>query len=639
MLKLQLSNQVIEILRSYPGLESKTHQKKIQDHLDNYVNILSNELEDKSKYQSAYMEKHNLFKINLEKLKNNSPNLAFKNGKREKLHYIILKHCPLFIIKERNNQNPGEKREYTLIELNKNYVQLLGKTQLQEDIDMILQNPYDHVSYKEDIDVHTLTDIELLREMFGHDLDKNWDDYDLLRVDLESLHNYIDWLENHTTKMNKKSKESKLREASVIYRIASLDADEFGYGKFPMKRHKSLFGRICYTGYNIQNMEKKNMRRAVLGHCYEYDMRSCSAVWKYDIGTKLCEEGINPAQKYNTLFSFIDDKDIMYNTLSKQIFGDLLTRSEEEKLKAIKTIITAIGFGARFTKATKYPADNVKGYVYSALYGVFAEDLSLEKEESGDYYKKCKDNPIIVQLILEHDDIEIKFEKLVAEQDKDFRKKQEFKNEGENSRYSRSKFIAYYYQHYETRLMNKAKKYLEQFEPKINILANIHDAFITDRKSNEIGYIEILLREEFKNPYIKFGFKEHHAFAKTRSKEQDKEEEQRLKEHHEMIALQEKLAQEYFNKSTSHFSTFDDNRIKHTPVVKTSSPVKKQSEYSNDYFEDDSHDVLGDYEYTNEDDLNEFIAKYNESLMEELDNNHILKIKLMLRRKSRNNLF
>lgn len=50
-------------------------------------------------------------------------------------------------------------------------------------------------------------------------------------------------------------------------------------GYYVQRKKPSAFGRMYYEGVSVQNINK-DLRSAVLGDCWEYDIRSSVVAWK-----------------------------------------------------------------------------------------------------------------------------------------------------------------------------------------------------------------------------------------------------------------------------------------------------------------------------------------------------------------------
>ena len=115
-----------------------------------------------------------------------------------------------------------------------------------------------------------------------------------------------------------------------------------------------------------------------------------------------------------------------------------------------------------------------------------------------------------------------------------------------SGRPSKSKVIAYMYQHEETEVMDIVREALQEFGK--TVLANIHDAIVVRQKLNAGDKYEIeeRMRARTENPYWSLGAKEIKRWGKS-LKEIKKEEEL----HRQQIAAEEALAAGYVSSWTA----------------------------------------------------------------------------------------
>jgi len=97
---------------------------------------------------------------------------------------------------------------------------------------------------------------------------------DWLDVDIKSLNAYMQWVAEQSTLISKEEKQRILLQAGSIHAEASSNG-----GRYAQIKKPSVFGRMYYEGLSIQNVNKE-LRRAVLGDCWEYDIRSSVIAWK-----------------------------------------------------------------------------------------------------------------------------------------------------------------------------------------------------------------------------------------------------------------------------------------------------------------------------------------------------------------------
>lgn len=97
-------------------------------------------------------------------------------------------------------------------------------------------------------------------------------DYDCCNVDVDSLSNYIKLLSSNATLS--RSDKTVLTQATRI-----LAAAQHEKNIYYQKKKYSNFGRTYYEGLSVQNI-RKDLREAMLGNSFEYDMRSSVIAWK-----------------------------------------------------------------------------------------------------------------------------------------------------------------------------------------------------------------------------------------------------------------------------------------------------------------------------------------------------------------------
>ena len=125
---------------------------------------------------------------------------------------------------------------------------------------------------------------------------------------------------------------------------------------------------------------------------------------------------------------------------------------------------------------------------------------------------------------------------------------------------SKSKVIAYLYQHAETHVMDLVRDAVKDRGRKV--LANIHDAIVIDKRlgSELKAEIELLLQTQTGNPYWRLGateYKRYNAISKAALEEE--------KQHREWILLEEAKALGYrdsvenFEDQSKHGIQLDDS--------------------------------------------------------------------------------
>ena len=120
-------------------------------------------------------------------------------------------------------------------------------------------------------------------------------------------------------------------------------------GWFPQRKKLSAFGRTYYSGISVQNVNKE-LRRAMLGHCWEYDIRSSIVTWKMTFARELSDK-LYPTKEWKKVFRstllYLEDRADFMRDVRREMFATPTTLSVEFQEQLIKEAVTAISFGAR----------------------------------------------------------------------------------------------------------------------------------------------------------------------------------------------------------------------------------------------------------------------------------------------------
>ena len=331
------------------------------------------------------------------------------------------------------------------------------------------------------------------------------DSYDTVMVDQQSLANYIHWLKFCSDKIANKDREKQIEDSEFILKVASMNG-----GLFPMQRNPSVFGRTYYRDINIQNVPKL-MREAILGECWEYDVRSSVISWKMACIQEISQGHMDSAafrREFTATLGYLEDKKDFMLTLQ----SDMLSRTgksfnTEADLKDLKQAITAISFGARATVAC---------WQYSA--GKFKNRTAIMKIFGKEVGRAFVDSPLIKKFIREQNLIDRCIVEFAKQQNPCIVLDPLFKHA---SSFDPKKLMAYLYQQAETQQMSIVVDYLRYKDR--DVLARIHDAFIIRRKlsADDKHELELMMQEELNNRFWKLGHKQIKGFANYDSTKTD----------------------------------------------------------------------------------------------------------------------
>lgn len=324
---------------------------------------------------------------------------------------------------------------------------------------------------------------------------------------------------------------SNLWQAQLIQKVGIVTEKKFGAAILPMIESPSSFGRTYYKGLNIQNVSKQ-VRSAVIGHHYQYDMNA--AVF----ATKLYLYGVAKGGD-NALVGSLDgtytrqylaEKNQIRNRLAKHCFEGV-NLPWDSKVKAIKDALTAIGFGARMQGRTWMGKNGLEGTALADILKSPAVRVSFEQDA---WVKAFAAEQIEIEdAILTHAETLDGFDDMVTA----IRDINEV-----NGRVTRAGKLAYMYQHYETFIMDIAVGVMKRY--RIEPVARIHDAFIVreklpDRVLDDV-YAEWGLRD-----YMRLDCDEVREWAEASYKRAIDDAAREQAEHHDRMKKAETLARMY----------------------------------------------------------------------------------------------
>ena len=309
--------------------------------------------------------------------------------------------------------------------------------------------------------------------------------FDLVPVDMDSVKSYIYWLATEADLLSIQKKNQALRQAKIMLTVASVMQ-----GHYPQRRKPSPFGRLYYEGVSVQNINKE-LRRAVLGNCWEYDIRSSVVAWKMGWAKQYIDargQGEDLRKVFHATLNFLEDKADFMATVRHFTFDESSPVPLDLQPKLLKRAFTAISFGAR--QATTGWQNDAGGWTNPALVDII--------KNSADRARFLAD-PTVQAFIQEQAMLDTHLFDLVKAQRRDLLTTSCLQTP--SGRPSKSKILAYLYQHDETEVMNVVCTVAEKYgrEP----LARVHDAIFFQRKLS-VGLrhdIELTMQERTNNPY------------------------------------------------------------------------------------------------------------------------------------------
>jgi len=313
------------------------------------------------------------------------------------------------------------------------------------------------------------------------------DIFDTVPVDIESLKSYIIWLCTDAKHLSPGRLETYTQQAMQILCVA-----KHTNGFYLQRKKISEFGRTYYQGVSVQNVNK-TLRRAMLGNCWEYDLRSSVVAWKLNFARELSVV-IDPNKDYRRIFWaslwYFEARNEFLADVRHATFSKTACTSVDFQNNLIKEAITAISFGARADARGWKSADG--RWTNSALAQIltnaqereaFLQSFTIQAfiQEQGWFDDYLANGLMKV-------DPDLYFSDLLSS----------------GKRPSKAKAVAYMYQKSETRVMDVARMTLAKFG--IKPIANIHDAFIVRKKLSINVRDEMLLamQEITQNEFWRF---------------------------------------------------------------------------------------------------------------------------------------
>ena len=316
--------------------------------------------------------------------------------------------------------------------------------------------------------------------------------FDLLPVDIESVKGYIIWLTIESKHLSREKLNQALRQARTILAIASVMD-----GNYLQRKKPSAFGRLYYEGVSVQNINKE-LRRAVLGNCWEYDIRSSVVAWKMGWAKQYIAargQGEDLRKVFSATLGFLEDKADFMATVRHFTFDESSPVPKDLQPKLLKQAFTAISFGARVTN---------HGWQNDS--GGWSNPALVDIIRNGDDRNRFLADATVQAFIKEQAILDAHLYELVKEQRRDLLSKPFLQTP--SGRPSKSKILAYLYQHDETEVMDIVCAVAAQHgrEP----IARVHDAIFFKRKLGvDLRHeMELMMQEHSNNPYWRLSHKQ-----------------------------------------------------------------------------------------------------------------------------------
>lgn len=262
--------------------------------------------------------------------------------------------------------------------------------------------------------------------------------FDFVPVDIESLKAFVHWLGAGAEFGSKEKRLQILKQAKLVLTVSSING-----AMFPQRIKLSPFGRTYYEGLSVQNVHKE-LRRAMLGSCWEYDMRSSVVAWKMGFARDLllqANSGTDVRLHFPATTLYLEDKADFMSTIRYFTFAGNAALSNDFQTRVIKQALTAISFGAKSTGCGW--TDSTGGWRNPAL----VEILKNQSERD-----RFLTNPTVKSFIEEQCALDDFIFGLVKFKSPELLALDCLKTA--SGRTSKAKVLAYLYQHAETQAMD-----------------------------------------------------------------------------------------------------------------------------------------------------------------------------------------
>jgi len=276
-----------------------------------------------------------------------------------------------------------------------------------------------------------------------------------------------------------------LRQALTILGVAAVTK-----GYYLQRKKPSPFGRMYYEGTSVQNVNKE-LRRAMLGNCWEYDIRSSVVAWKMGYARSfMAASGLGESLKasFPATMLYLEDKKDFMATTQHFVFLKSSAVPKDLKPKLLKQAFTAISFGARQT---------AKGWLDAM--GNWTNPALVEILQNSDDRARFLADDTVKLFIKEQNALDDYLYGLFKRFRPDLLLEPYLQTD--SGRPSKAKVLAYLYQHGETHVMNIVRQ-VAMVNGRMPI-ANVHDAIFfkralgVDLKSE----IECQMREQTGNAF------------------------------------------------------------------------------------------------------------------------------------------
>jgi hypothetical protein len=318
-------------------------------------------------------------------------------------------------------------------------------------------------------------------------------EFHLDKVDFKSLNVYMQSLMQNGQLPPSDSKElTKFTKAELIHLVAT-----HLNGLLPQRIISSPFGRTYYERLNVQNIDKE-IRHALLGPSWEYDLRTAVVAWKLQHAQQyLVVHGIqsSPRTVFRYSYWFALRKKSFFDAVKKSVFVNSV-HNDEKQTDILKSAMTSLNFGAKLQGG--YYLDD-QGELKKMAIASFFIDNKIDNPDDRKELLRFQQHPILNRFMDEQNKLNDLIIDITKQNNPNILNLPIVRTP--TNRLSRSKLLAYLYQHAETEVMDVFRACVANLN--IEVLANIHDAIIlkTQLVGSSRKAVMQTMRQQTGNPF------------------------------------------------------------------------------------------------------------------------------------------
>lgn len=436
-----------KFLKKFPDMK----EEKAQKYFNRYLRVLSFHIIRRMPFLSK-----GRITISLERIFNQMGDFKYKS-KRYYIWNEFKEIYPMFHLLDENDKGNNIKHELsqvTIMDHNHKYIQAL---------------------------IAGMDTEELVSIYYGDLTEDQYDQLDNIPIDLKSLNNFIKHCDIQlASPSSNKNEEYRDRvrknryQALYVKLISEFFAPAFNnVPTLPLIPTESAYGRIYYKGINPMNATKE-VRRAIIGDYYQYDLNASVYAIKLLLAKDVCEElNVPYVGQFTYTKDYIDRKSKIRDQLVKECLIDM-NIPEKAKIDIIKSAITSIGFGASMADSS-WLEDGERQY--PAIHEIIKNREDRERFIKHEFVSKfVKEQRELTNIIATH---WLKSPEFAA-------KISSIKGMvSESGRFKNAKVMAYIFQHVETQIMQEVEKLVP------NLVCRVHDALITKKPISNTNLLEI----------------------------------------------------------------------------------------------------------------------------------------------------